>query len=191
MSRQSRAIAIAVALAAITVVVISHRRHPDRIDTGTAVQVLVANKAIQKGTSGDVIRSDPALYSVVAVQPSQAASGAIVDPATLVGKVAVNDIAQGQQITAAAFDPAAVTGPSFPGGSGRAFVVPSPKEIGGPIAVGSHVDVLVAANKSGKLRELERNSRCSPSATTAPSRCDLRRSRQESSSTPWGTRASA
>ena len=41
--------------------------------------------------------------------------------------------------------------------SERALVVPSPKEIGGPIAAGSHVDVLVATNKSGKLRELERN----------------------------------
>jgi Flp pilus assembly protein CpaB len=155
MSRQSRAIAIAVALAAITVVVISHRRHPDRIDTGTAVQVLVANKAIQKGTSGDVIRSDPALYSVVAVQPSQAASGAIVDPATLVGKVAVADIARGQQITAADFDPSKAISTPPPGP--RAVVVTPTKAIGGPIAAGSHVDVLVATNKSGKLRELYRN----------------------------------
>jgi hypothetical protein len=157
MSREFRAISIVVALVAIAVVVISHRRHADRITSFAQVQVLVARKTIQKGTPGDVIRSDPALYSVVAVQPTQAANGAIVDPATLIGKVAVTDIAQGQQITAADFDPAAMNGPSFGHGSERAVVVSSPKEIGGPIAAGSHVDVLVVTNKQGKFRELSRN----------------------------------
>ena len=105
MSRQFRAIAIAVALAAMAFVVISQRRHPEVIDTQGSVQVLVAQKVIQKGTSGNVIRSDPALYSVVGLDPSQVHSGAILDPATLVGKVAVTNIARGQQITASDFKP--------------------------------------------------------------------------------------
>jgi flagella basal body P-ring formation protein FlgA len=107
MSRQVRAIAIAAALAAIAVVVISNRRHPGRIDTQGPVLVLVAAKAIQ-GTTGDVIRSDPALYSLVGLDPSQVHSGAIVDPATLAGTVAVTNIARGQQITASDFEPAGV-----------------------------------------------------------------------------------
>jgi hypothetical protein len=156
MSREFRAISIIVALVAIAVVVISHRRHPDRIISFAQVQVLVARKTIQKGTPGDVIRSDPALYSVVAVQPTQAANGAIVDPATLIGKVAVTNIPRGRQITAADFDPAkASASTSFP--NERAVVVNSPKEIGRPISVASHVDVLVTTKKPGKLRELERN----------------------------------
>jgi len=153
MSREFRAISIVVALVAIAVVVISHRHHPDRIPSFAQVQVLVARKTIQKGTSGDVIRSDPALYSVVAVQPTQAANGAIVDPATLIGKVAARNIARGQQITSADFDPS--NAPSLGPPYERALVVPSPKQIGGQIAAGSHVDVLVT--KGGKLRELERD----------------------------------
>lgn len=155
MSRQFRTITIAFALAAIVVVVISHRRHPDRVNNPGAVQVLVAKRMIPKGTSGDVIRSDPALYSVVPSQPSQIESGAIVDPATLVGKVAVTNIAQGQQITAADFDPSKAI--PTPGPSQRAVIVTPTKVIGGPIAAGSHVDVLVATTNSGKPRELYRN----------------------------------
>lgn len=110
MSRQVRAIAIVVALAAMAVVVISNRRHPGRLDTHGPVPVLVAAKAIRKGTAGDVIRSHPALYSVVGFDPSQVHRGAIVDPATLAGKVAVTNIARGQQITASDFDSAGVAG---------------------------------------------------------------------------------
>jgi hypothetical protein len=46
-----------------------------------------------------------------------------------------------------------VGGPSLP--NRRALIVPSPKEIGDPIAAGTHVDVLLA--NGGKLRELERD----------------------------------
>jgi hypothetical protein len=135
-------------------VVIAHRHHPGLIDTQGPVQVLVATKAIQKGTSGDVIRSDPALYSIVGLDPSQVHSGAILDPAALAGKVAVTNIARGQQITAADFDPSsAISAPSLD--DRRAFIIPSPEELGGQIAVGDHADVLLA--KSGKLRVLERN----------------------------------
>jgi len=154
MSREFRAISIVVALVAIAVVVITHRRHPDRFTSFAPVQVLVAQKTIQKGTSGDFIRSDPAFYSVVAVPPTQVAHGVIVDPATLGGKVVVTNIVKGQQLTTSDFGPSR----AMPWGMAqRALVVPSPKEIGGPIAAGSHVDVLVGTNKSSKLRELYRN----------------------------------
>jgi hypothetical protein len=154
MSRQFRAISIVVALAAIAVVVISHRHH-DRTAIGGPADVLVASKLIQKGTTGDAIRSDPGLYSVVSVPPSELDSGAIIDPATLGGKVALTNIGQGRQLTAADFGPSTPT--SFPGAFQRAVVVTPSKEIGGRIAVGSYVDVWAAATARSKLRNLERN----------------------------------
>ena len=152
-----------------------------------AVQVLVAKRLIPKGTSGDFIRSDPALYSVVPSQPSQIESGVIVDPATLVGKVAVTDIARGQQITAADFDPS------------KAIPTPPPE----PTGCRRHSDE--GDRRTDRCRQARRRpgrdeqERQAPRALPKPagaqrqrrrshrSRCELRRSRQGSSSTPCNT----
>lgn len=158
MSRRFQAISIVVALAVIAVVVISHRNHPrHRNAAGGPALVLVANKPIQKGTTGDAIRTVHGLYSVVSVQPRLIEGGAIVDPSELVGKVALTDIAQGQQLTAADFGRFTMTGPGSPWSDERAVVITSPEETGGTISAGSHVDVWVARKRSGKLRELDRD----------------------------------
>ena len=138
MSRQVRGIAIVVALAAIAYVVISHRNHHDGVDTGAVpVDVLVASKRIQRGTPGDVIRTT-GLYTIRNVPQSNIEPGAIVDPAAVAGRVALTDIAAGQQLTAADFGRCACG--STPGPSRRAVTV-SPREIRGHVTAGSRVDV--------------------------------------------------
>ncbi|HEX4324637.1 MAG TPA: hypothetical protein VHZ77_08410 [Gaiellaceae bacterium] len=117
------------------------------------VVVLEARKPIVQGTTAAGIRQG-AGYTRVAVPLSQVETGAIVDPAELAGKVAVQDIDAGQQLTATEFGPAPT---GSPGPSIRALVIgPTwPNEIGRQIKVGTHIDVSVAAG--GKLRGLYGN----------------------------------
>src|SRR5947209_11848633 len=69
------------------------------------VNVLVAQKVIQQGTPGDVIRTTAGYYKLTGIAEKQVETGAIVNPATLAGKVALTDISGGQQLTAADFGP--------------------------------------------------------------------------------------
>lgn len=105
MSGRFRAIVVVIAVAAIAFGVYRNQQHHDRNAIGGPIPVLVANRPIQKGTAGDVIRSTAGFYRVVNVRTSQIEAGAIVDPSTLVGKVAAKDVPVGQQLTAADFDP--------------------------------------------------------------------------------------
>lgn len=159
MSRQVRGIAIVVALAAIAYVVISHRNHHDGVDTGAVpVYVLVASKRIQRGTPGDVIRTT-GLYTIRNVPQSNIEPGAIVDPAAVAGRVALTDIAAGQQLTSADFGRCACG--STPGPSRRAVTV-SPREIRGHVTAGSRVDVW-----DGGRRRLYRDLTTSTSSAQA------------------------
>jgi Flp pilus assembly protein CpaB len=137
---------IAAVIAAIALIVyLDHYRNSVN-GQNQAIKVLVAAKLIQKGTPGDVIRTSNGYYEVTNIPKKQVKTGAIVDPKTLSGKVALTDISPSEQLTAA----------DFGAGSGlatqldrhqRAVVVPlgSPEAVGGQIAVGSHVDVYVSA----------------------------------------------
>lgn len=154
MSGQLRAVAVVVAVAAIVFV---GYRHEHRAG-GPVMAVLAANRPIQEGTSGDVIRSATGFYTVVSVRTSQIDAGAIVDASVLSGKLAVKDIPAGQQLTTADFAPA-TSHPSFPGGAGRAVVIKPSKEISGQVSAGTYVDVSVATATHGSnaLRRLYRN----------------------------------
>lgn len=101
MSRQFRAIAIVVALAAIAYAVIAHRHHRDIL--GVPHDVLVATKVIRKGTPGDLIRSRAGYYKLTSVPPGGASPGAITDPAALAGKVALVRIDPGEVLAMAEF----------------------------------------------------------------------------------------
>jgi flagella basal body P-ring formation protein FlgA len=105
MSGRFRAIVVVIGAAAIAFGVYRNYHHHYGTTSFGPITVLVANRPIQKGTSGDVIRSRVGFYRVVNVRTSQIEAGAIVDPSTLVGKVAVKDVPAGQQLTAADFDP--------------------------------------------------------------------------------------
>src|SRR5262249_25384091 len=142
---------ITAVIAAIALLVyLNHYRNTHGGPAAT-VNVLVAQKLILKGTGGDVIRETAGLYKPTPIAKSLVKSGAIVDPATLEGKVATTEIAPGQQITASDFGPAGTSlATQLPRTAGAVTVnLESPNQVGGQIAAGSHVDVWVAFNGSG------------------------------------------
>src|SRR6188472_3297707 len=100
-----------------------------------AVNVLVAQKLIQKGTPGNDIQTGGGYYKLTPYPQNQVENGAIVNPATLEGKVALNDISSGQQLTAADFGAATGLSNEIGGRNFRAVVVPlgSPQAVGGQI----------------------------------------------------------
>lgn len=116
----------------------------------------MAKRPIQKGTSGDLIRTSSRFYKVAGFASSQVRAGAITDTSTLTGKVAVKDIPAGQPLTLDDFA-ASHAIPISPGDL-RAVVVKSSNEIDSRIAVGSKIDVWVANNRHGSnpLRSLYR-----------------------------------
>jgi Flp pilus assembly protein CpaB len=140
---------IAAVIAAIALIVYLNQYRNSHSGNAT-VSVLQAQKLIQKGTSGDVLRTNPGYYKPTDYAKSQVETGAIVDPATLAGQVALTDISPGQQLTAADFGPASGLATQL-NANQRAVVVSlgSPQQVGGQIAAGSHVDVWVVLNAQG------------------------------------------
>jgi Flp pilus assembly protein CpaB len=115
--------------------------------TAAPVSVLVAQKLIQQGTTGDVLRTNAGYYKPTDIAKSNVEDGAIVNPATLSGQVALTDISPGQQLTASDFGPATSSVSTQLNPNQRAVVVAlgSPQQVGGQIAAGSHVDVWVTS----------------------------------------------
>jgi pilus assembly protein CpaB len=114
-----------------------------------AISVLFAQKLIEKGTPGDVVRTTGGFYQATSIAKSQVESGAIVNPATLAGKVATVDISPGQQLTAADFGPAttnSVTNQLSRDQRAVVITLGSPQQVGAQIVAGSHVDVWVSLN---------------------------------------------
>jgi Flp pilus assembly protein CpaB len=142
---------IAAVIAAVALIVyLNHYRNSVR-GSSVGISVLVAQKLIQKGTTGDVIRTSSGLYRSTTIAKSQVETGAIVSPATLTGQVALTDISPGQQLTTADFGPAGSSVATELNPNQRAIVVSlgSPQEVGGQIASGSHVDVWVTTTGAG------------------------------------------
>lgn len=147
MHRHLRTIAVLIAVVGIVFAVYQHE-HSYRTSHGLPIDVLVAKRTIQKGTTGTAIR-DAVLYQVAVVGKAQIENGAILDPSMLVGKVATEDINPGQQLTVADFASAAQgsLGPPYQ----RALIIKptSSRQIGRQITAGSHVDVWVATARHG------------------------------------------
>lgn len=101
--RGAFALALLCALAAAGILLFATEKYR-HVSTGPAKQdtVLVATAEIHKGASADIIASQR-LYEVTPILASQVAPGAIVDAASLVGKIAATDILPGQQLKAADF----------------------------------------------------------------------------------------
>jgi Flp pilus assembly protein CpaB len=132
------------------------------VSSGAApITVLVAEKLISKGTSASVIGSD-GLMQVLTIPRDQAKQGAVSDPVLLKGRVAVQDIYPGQQLTLADFT--AVTTDAIPTKlvrDQRAIAVPFDSSHGmiGHIQAGDRVDVYVglyneAASAAGAVLKL-------------------------------------
>jgi Flp pilus assembly protein CpaB len=144
---------IAAVIAAIALIVYLNQ-YRNSHSGNAAISVLVAQKLIQNGTPGDVVRTTSGLYAATSIPKGQVQTGAIVDPATLEGQVATTDISPGQQLTAADFGPTTTNSViNQLGPDQRAVVVTlgSPEQVGGQIAAGSHVDVWVSGtNQSAR-----------------------------------------
>ena len=81
-------------LAGISIAVYLNRYRHSVSSQGAPVTVLVAKRAIAKGTSGDVVAAQ-ALFTTATLRESQLRDGAFSDPAAIRGRVAVRDVSTG------------------------------------------------------------------------------------------------
>ena len=134
-------------LAGISILVYLNRYRHSVSAQGAPVTVLVAKRAITKGTSGEVV-AHQALYTTATLRQSQLRTGALSDPAALRGRVAVQDVARGQQLTATDFVAGAVSLPSTLTGTQRIVTIPLDTAHGliSQLQAGDHVDVYVGFN---------------------------------------------
>jgi Flp pilus assembly protein CpaB len=134
---------IAALLAMATLLAFLHGYKKTLADTAQPVTVLVAKQELPKGSSGDLI-ARKGLFQATGFKREQVKDGAITDPGSLSGMVAVHDIVRGQQLTTSDF--AKPTDPvlSKLGADERAISIPldSAHGIIGRVAAGDRVDVL-------------------------------------------------
>jgi Flp pilus assembly protein CpaB len=114
------------------------------------VTVLVARTLIEKGMPGDVVGLKRLFQSDEAPK-SQVKDGAITDPSTLRGRIAVEDIYPGQQLTVADFAGTTDAIGAKLAGKHRAIAVPldAARGLVGRIEPGDRVDVLGGFNVLG------------------------------------------
>lgn len=129
-------------LAGVSIAVYLNRYRHSVSSQGAPVTVLVAKRAIAKGTSGDVIAGQ-ALFTTATLRESQLREGAFSDPAAIRGRVAVRDVYKGQQLTAADFLAGTASLPSTLTGTERVVTVPLDTAHGliGHVQAGDRVDV--------------------------------------------------
>jgi Flp pilus assembly protein CpaB len=111
------------------------------------VTVLVANRTIDKGTSGDVI-AEAGLFNSTKVSEVDASEGAFADPSALRGQVTSDAIYKGEQLTAGSFGSGADPIAGRLEGVQRALSIPVSEAEGnvGQLDAGSRIDVLGGFN---------------------------------------------
>jgi Flp pilus assembly protein CpaB len=97
------AFSAAAALLAAIILLAYLNQYRSSVNEATApVNVLVAKSLIEKGTPGNTIGARE-LFQPTETPKNEALEGAVADPSSLRGRVAVNDIFPGQQLTLADF----------------------------------------------------------------------------------------
>jgi pilus assembly protein CpaB len=146
--------AIAALLAgAILLVFLSQYRDSTR-DDGLSASVLVAKRLIERGSPGEAL-ADQGMFQRASVPRSDLKDGALVDPESIKGQVAANDIYPGEQLTSADFAPGAPRAQNRLGPTDRAIAIPVDGIHGNTaeLRAGDRVDVLggfnVGASGSG------------------------------------------
>ena len=138
-------------LAAILLVVYLNRYRSSLKASDEVAPVLVAKTFIQKGSPGSVIGTTH-LYQIASVPKKDLRDGALVDPGSLRGMVAADDIYKGQQLTAADFVPSSPDAlQNKLTGSARALAISidAAHGLAGQINAGDHVDVYAGVNIQG------------------------------------------
>ena len=141
-------IATIAGLGALAVLLVFMSNYRDSVRSGAnETTVLVADQAIDEGTSGDVV-AEAGLFSKKAIPETDAVDGAFTDPSALRGQVATEQVYRGEQLTAASFGPGADPIAGKLEGIQRALSVPVDKAHGNieQIEAGSRVDVLGGFN---------------------------------------------
>jgi Flp pilus assembly protein CpaB len=124
----------------------SYRNSVD--ESSEPIGVLIAKSLIPKGMSGDLIGSQE-LFQPTTAPKSQVKDGALTDPATLRGRVAVDDIYPGQQLTTADFSTTTTDAIATRiSADQRAVSIPLDTAHGliGHVRAGDHVDILGGFN---------------------------------------------
>jgi Flp pilus assembly protein CpaB len=94
--------AFAALVAALIFIVYLHR-YQSSVDASTQpMTVLIAKSLIEKGTPGAVLGSED-LYERTTVPRDELHEGAVADPTALKGRVAIEDVYPGEQLTTGAF----------------------------------------------------------------------------------------
>jgi Flp pilus assembly protein CpaB len=134
---------LAALIAAATLLMFMHGYKRTLDASAEPVTVLVAKDGLPKGSSGDLI-ARKGLFQATGFKREQVKDGAITDPASLRGVVAVHDIVRGQQLTTSDFAKPSDPVLSRLGADERAISIPLDEAHGiiGRIAAGDHVDVL-------------------------------------------------
>jgi Flp pilus assembly protein CpaB len=156
--RATIVVGIASAALAAIVLIVYLNRYRESVNVGAQpVTVLVAKRLITKGTSASVI-AQQGFSDVLTLPRDQVKTGAVSDPATLRGRVAVADVFPGQQLTLADFS--VTTTEAIPTrllSDERALAVPLDASHGmiGQVQAGDHVDLYVGLESpSGPLIKL-------------------------------------
>jgi Flp pilus assembly protein CpaB len=139
--------ALAALLAGAAILVyLSNYRHS--VNAGAVpATVLVAKKTIPKGTPGNAVAANE-LFQTTTMRESQLLNGAISDPVSLRGRVAVHDIFPGQQLTTADFATGTSSVASTLTTTERVISIPldSAHGLSGQLNAGDHVDVFAGFN---------------------------------------------
>jgi Flp pilus assembly protein CpaB len=144
----SAAAAVITALLAGAVLLVFLSQYKDSVkDDNDLTTALVAQRLIEKGSSGDVIATQ-GLYQTTRIKKGDLKDGAISDPANLRGKAAAKDILPGEQLTANDFTAAGDSLASRLAGDQRAIALPLDGAHGliGQVRTGDRVDVIGGFN---------------------------------------------
>jgi len=150
------AVAATAALVAGLIFVLYVNRYRSSIDQSSEpITVLIAKSLIPRGTSGDLAGTQE-LFQPTTAPKGEVKEGAVTDPSTLHGRIAVDDIFPGQQLTVDDFSASKTDAIATRiTGDQRAVSVPLDEAHGliGQVRAGDHVDVLAGFN----VQRVDRN----------------------------------
>jgi Flp pilus assembly protein CpaB len=153
---------LAAVVAAVILVGYLHRYRASVDSSSQPVTVLVAKGLIEKGTPGNVVGTQD-LFQATTAPRDEIKEGAIADPASLRGRVAVDDVYPGQQLTISDFSAQADALGNRISADQRAITIPIDAAHGmiGNIQAGDHVDVFAGFN----VKKLRRDGTTDPNAS--------------------------
>jgi len=169
MSTRGGTIAVSGLAALLAAVILLSYLHRYRESVNTAAQpmtVLVAKDLIEKGTPGNVVGTQ-SLFQATTVPRDELKEGAIIDPANLRGRVALQDVYPGEQLTLADFSATPADALAYEiSAEQRAMTVPIDAAHGmvGDIHAGDHVDVFAGFN----VKKLQADGTPDPDAAERP-----------------------